>query len=190
MEQEAQHIQNDWSALNWALGCVFASYLEITKTVDFFKGAARIFLATLILYFSCENFLGPVQALLCYLQLSKPALQLLAFFPIERTMCISWPALPMTVQLTSLVAGSLYVISAFELIRSGRRSIRWFVLAFVTGSIALVVEQGLQTIGNSQYLAPSLLKIVAGRAVFPILVAIGLWLNSANPVRVKSGTIF
>jgi hypothetical protein len=36
MEQEAHHIDDDWSALQWALGCVSASYAEVLKAERFF----------------------------------------------------------------------------------------------------------------------------------------------------------
>lgn len=181
MEHEAHYIQNDWSALSWAVGCVFASYVEWTKLVDFLGYSIKIFLAGLILYFSCENFLVPVQALLCQLQLSKPALQLLVLFPIERSMCIPWPVVPVWMQVTSLVAGALYVTSAWKLVRN-RPSIRWFIPGFAAGSIALMLERALPTASIAATLEPALLNIVLGRAVFPILVAGALWLSSANYV--------
>ena len=184
MEQETHYIDDDWSALRWALGCVCASYMETSKAKGpLLTSPIRIFLAGLIFYFSCENFLGPVQALLCYMQVSKPASQLLTFFPIERTMCITWPAIPMVIQITSLVAGALYLVSALLLFRNVILSIRWFIVAFAVGSIAFVVEQGLPSVTVYRYSAlfeQTLLRIIVGRAVSPILVAIALWLSSGS----------
>jgi len=50
MEQEAYHIDDDWSALQWALGCVCASYSEVLKAERFFIPVlARLCLAAICL---------------------------------------------------------------------------------------------------------------------------------------------
>ena len=62
MEQEAHHIDDDWSALQWALGCVCASYAEILKAKRFFiPFVARLSLAAIILRYALN---GPLSALI------------------------------------------------------------------------------------------------------------------------------
>ena len=68
MEQEARHIDDDWSALQWALGCVCASYAEVLKAERFFVPfVARLCLAAITLFYAQQPLSGMIAALECHL---------------------------------------------------------------------------------------------------------------------------
>src|SRR5580698_4719269 len=68
MQQEARHIDDDWSALQWALGCVFASYAEVLKAERFFIPVlARLCLAAITLRYALDPLSGLIAALECHL---------------------------------------------------------------------------------------------------------------------------
>src|SRR3954464_14163982 len=89
MLQEVHHIADDWAAFYWAMGCVFASYRKSISPTVLAVQTIKIFLVVLIGCFSYENFIGPLQAIGCYIHVSKSAMDVLASLPDDRMGCIS-----------------------------------------------------------------------------------------------------
>ena len=68
MGLEAHHIDDDWSALQWALGCIFASYAEVLKAERFFIPVlARLCLAAISLRYALNGLDWMIAMLECHL---------------------------------------------------------------------------------------------------------------------------
>jgi hypothetical protein len=160
MKQEADHIPGDWDAFCWSAGCVFASYRQTPGSI------IRAFLAILIFYFCYDSLIGPAQAIGCYVHASQSLLNLLARLPDDQVICVSWPAVPVTLQLLSIAVGGLYAMSAIQFIRRQAPAFFLFVLAFAAGLVCFIYEQGMPAVGlyrASSLLAPVLAHMLLSR---------------------------
>ena len=175
MKQEADHIPGDWDAFCWSAGCVFASYRQAVPSGAIIRG----FLTLLIFYFSYDSLIGPAQAIGCYVHASQSLLNLLARLPDDQVICVSWPAVPVTLQLLSIAVGGLYAVSAVQFLRRRTPAFLLFVSAFSAGLICFVYEQGMPALDlyrTSSLLGPVLAHIVLSRAVIPVLAGTAIWL--------------
>jgi hypothetical protein len=174
MANEIHHIGNDRRALTWALGCLFASYKEAFSPGEMATRGIKAVLIAATFYFSYTNFIGPVQAVGCYVHLPQSALNFLENLPADRIICVSWSSTPIAILLISLVGGTLYAASAIQLLRNRIRALHYYVMAFVAGLITFMFEQGFPALAVYRHSVDfeHILKHVAiSQAVIPLLVA-------------------
>jgi hypothetical protein len=136
MEQEAHHIDDDWSALQWELGCVCASYAEVLKAERFFVPfVARLCLAAITLFYAQQPLSGMIGALECHLYdlphgVPDPvALEFVyrhfffASVPNTGRICfgLDFIPFPLLMHVIQAVGGSLYLAAGLRIVQ-GRAS--------------------------------------------------------------------
>lgn len=154
MEQEAHHIDDDWNALQWALGCVFASYAEVLKAERFFiPFLARLYLAAISLRYALDALSGPIAALECHLYDQPHGVRypvaLLFFYrhflftPVAITgqLCVRWDARPLLIHAISVGAGGLYLAAGLRVVQGRASAFPLFFGALVAPLLAFAVAQ-------------------------------------------------
>jgi hypothetical protein len=160
MEQEAHHIDDDWSALQWALGCVCASYAEVLKAERFFVPfVARLFLAAITLYYAQQPLSGMIAALECHLYdlphgVPDPVALLFVyrhffFTPVAMTgdMCIRYDALLPWMPGIQAGVGSLYLAAGLRVVQGRASAFPLFFAAIVAALLANTVANSV-LLGN------------------------------------------
>jgi hypothetical protein len=156
MEQEAHHIDDDWSALRWALGCVFASYAEVLKAERFFIPVlARLCLAAITLFYAQQPLSGMIGALECHLYdlphgVPDPvALEFVYrhfFFmsvPNTGSICIAFdtPPFPLLKHAIQAVIGSLYLAAGLRIVQGRASAFPLFFGALVASLVFIALVQ-------------------------------------------------
>jgi hypothetical protein len=156
MEQEAHHIDDDWSALQWALGCVCASYAEVLKAERFFfPFVARLCLAAIALFYAQQLLSGLIAALECHLYdlphgVPDPVALLFVyrhffFTPVAMTgdMCIRLDAIhfPLLRHAIQAGGGSLYLAAGLRVVQGRASAFPLVFGAFVASLLAIAVAQ-------------------------------------------------
>lgn len=153
MEQEAHHIDDDWSALQWALGCVSASYAEVLKAERFFIPVlARICLAAISLREALNGLDWLIAMLECHLYdlpHGIPDPVALTFFyrhflltPVAMSSgdrCIRIDAVPLLMRAIQAGAGSLYLAAGLRVIQGRASAFPLFFGAVVASLLANIV---------------------------------------------------
>jgi hypothetical protein len=151
MEQEAHHIDDDWSALQWALGCVCASYAEVLKAERFFiPFVARLCLAAITLFYAQQPLSGLIAALECHFYdlphgVPDPVALLFVyrhffFTPVATTgdLCIRVYALPWMPAIQAGVGG-LYLAAGLRVVQGRASAFPLFFGALVASPLAHAV---------------------------------------------------
>ena len=156
MEQEAHHIDDDWSALQWALGCVSASYAEVLKAERFFVPlVARLCLAAITLFYAQQPLSGLIAALECHLYdlphgVPDPVgivfvYRHFFFTPVPNTgrICFALDAtdFPLLMHVIQAGMGSLYLAAALRIVQGRASAFPLFFGAFVVSLLAIVLVQ-------------------------------------------------
>jgi hypothetical protein len=153
MEQEAHHIDDDWSALQWALGCVCASYTEVLKAERFFiPFLARLFLAAISLRYALNGFDCLIAMLECHLYdqphgVPYPVALLFVyrhflFTPVAMSSgitCIGLDAPPLCWRAIQAGVGSLYLAAGLRVIKGRASAFPLFFGAIVASLLANIV---------------------------------------------------
>jgi hypothetical protein len=151
MEREAAHIEGDGAMLQWAMGCVAASYGERLRAEHYLLPLlARCYLACICAALAVGHLAGPPWSqLLCRLtgqaQPIYPPFPFvipfasLAFPPqIHGPSCYFLPAAPLLVSALVLTKAALNLLTAWWLVRGRAAALTAFVLAGLLGTIPVL----------------------------------------------------
>jgi hypothetical protein len=166
MQQEAHHIDDDWSALQWALGCVFASYAEVLNAERFFVPfVARLCLAAISLREALKGLDWMIAMLECHLYdqphgVSYPAGILFVyrhfFFTTDftRVTCIGIDAPPLWWRAIQAGIGSLYLAAGLRVVQGRASAFPLFFAALVASPLAHAVAIAVKPGGIALYNQP------------------------------------
>jgi hypothetical protein len=162
MEQEAHHIDEDWSALQWALGCVCASYIEVLKAERFFVPfVARLFLAAICLREALNGLDWMIAMLECHLYdqphgVPYPVALMFVyhhflFTPATNTgfPCIQIDPVPLWWRAIQAGVGSLYLAAGLRVVQRRASAIPLFFAALVAAPLAHAVAITVPGIGSN-----------------------------------------
>ncbi len=152
MQQEAHHIDDDWSALQWALGCVFASYAEVLKAERFLVPfVARLFLAAISLREALNGLDWMIAMLECHLYeqphgVPHPVALMFVYHhflftpaAVTGATCIQIDALPLWWRAIQTGVGSLFLAAGLRVVQGRASAVPLFFGALVAFPLAHAV---------------------------------------------------
>lgn len=187
MKSELAHIDGDFEALRWAIGCVIASYVERTRVMDLLRTpAARAFLALAIFTQVLAFLFATVLTLAVRFNEVRLATFLGTFTPGDdyRRFIPLIDATPWWIHALWVTASALFLVSAIALILDRSAAFGAFAAAWVLGSIGNWISESMPVYRRTfSFPAPSAMRdviIPAATAIVPALTAIALWVSASR----------
>jgi hypothetical protein len=194
MRSELEHIDGDFEALRWAIGCVVASWVERSRAMDLFRSpAARAVLAALVFTQVLSFLFATALTLAVRLNQLRLARFLGGFTPGDdyRRFIPLMDATPWWIHALWIAASALFLVCAVELLRDRGAPFAAFALAWIVGAVGNWISESMPVYRETfSFPAPSFMRDVlvpAVAALVPALVAIALWVTSSRR-RTAGGT--
>ena len=185
MKHEIDHIDGDFEALTWAIGCVLASYVERTQVPNVIQTwYVRGPLALLILGHALAFVFATALTLAYRLHYLKVARLLGGFTPGDdyRRFVPLMDATPWWIHGLWVTASVLFLISAWQLVRNRRAAFPVFAMALVLGTVGNVISHATPAYREVfSFPEPQFTRdylIPAATAVVPVLIAAALWAHA------------
>ena len=182
MKQELDHIEGDLEAVRWAVGCVFASYVERSKAMDVIRNPYARGLLALLIFTQVLSFLFATILTVSYrLNHLRIATFLGSFTPGDdyRRFIPLMDATPWWIHALWVAASALFFISALQLVRNRPAAFPLFAAAWILGAVGNLISESMPAYGEVfSFPAPSFARdylLPAVTTLIPVLIAAALW---------------
>jgi hypothetical protein len=194
MQHELHHIEGDLEALTWAVGCVFASYVERSKVMDvIYTWYARALLAVLIGSQVLSMLFATVLTAACRLHYLGVAAFLGGFTPGDdyRRFIPLMDATPWWIHGLWVAASVLFAASLWQLLRRRREAFLLFAAAWVLGTAGNLISQSMPAYREAfSFPVPLFTRdylIPAVTALVPVSIAAALWAHGRCSLANNAG---
>jgi hypothetical protein len=193
MIHEIRHMEGDLEALRWAVGCVLASYLESIKVMNMIHTWYARWLLALLIVGQALSLLFATVLTVAYREHYLGVAELLGgFTPGDdyRRFIPLMDETPLWLHALCVAAGVLFLVSAWQLLRSRRAAVVVFAAAWVLGAVgdwishAIPVYKEVFSFSSPQFRRDYL--IPAATALLPLFMAAALWQMTRRRLQARA----
>ena len=185
MRSELQAIDDDADALRWAAGCVLAGYREEANAI-LQTGYARGGLAFLIAFLALREFFAPM-LIFAYRMQYRGLAHFLGMGTARhdyRRLIPVMDATPPWLPVLWALAGLLYLVALWRMLRRGNGSVTLFFMAFALDLAGIWAIQSVQ-MSTGVVITPNPIVRAAG-VVLTLVVGFLLWRTTSKNIRPAS----
>ncbi|MCA1828462.1 MAG: hypothetical protein ABR567_10135 [Myxococcales bacterium] len=190
MKSELEHIDGDYEALCWAIGCVVASYVERSSVATLLHTpTARGLLAVAVLTQVLAFLFATALTLAVRLEHLRIAAFLGKFTPGDdyRRFIPLIDATPWWIHVLWITASALFLACAIALLLDRRAAFAAFAAAWPLGAIGNWISESTPVYRQTfSFPAPSFARdvaIPAAAAIVPAMIAVALWIHARRVSR-------